>query len=65
MSEAEILFETIGRVALIRLNRPQALNALTYAMLADIRRLTARTIFFTFRPLVSFFPRFTSERGLV
>lgn len=42
MSEAEILFETIGRVALIRLNRPQALNALTYSMLADIRRLTAR-----------------------
>jgi enoyl-CoA hydratase/carnithine racemase len=39
MAEAEILFETRGRVALIRLNRPQALNALTYAMLADIRRL--------------------------
>jgi enoyl-CoA hydratase/carnithine racemase len=41
MSNAEILFETMGRVALIRLNRPQALNALTYAMLADIRRLVA------------------------
>ena len=41
MSDAEILFETMGRVALIRLNRPQALNALTYAMLADIRRLVA------------------------
>jgi enoyl-CoA hydratase/carnithine racemase len=41
MSEAEILFETMGRVALIRLNRPQALNALTYAMLADIRRLVS------------------------
>ena len=39
MSDAEILFETMGRVALIRLNRPQQLNALTYAMLADIRRL--------------------------
>src|SRR5579864_7028208 len=39
MSEAEILFETVGRVALIRLNRPGTLNALTYAMLADIRRL--------------------------
>ncbi len=39
MSDAEILFETMGRVALIRLNRPAALNALTYAMLADIRRL--------------------------
>jgi enoyl-CoA hydratase/carnithine racemase len=41
MSDAEILFETVGRVALIRLNRPQALNALTYGMLADIRRLVA------------------------
>ncbi|HVM99659.1 MAG TPA: enoyl-CoA hydratase-related protein [Caulobacteraceae bacterium] len=41
MSDADILFETMGRVALIRLNRPQALNALTYAMLADIRRLVA------------------------
>jgi enoyl-CoA hydratase/carnithine racemase len=39
MSDAEILFETMGRVALIRLNRPAALNALTFAMLADIRRL--------------------------
>ena len=39
MSDAEILFETMGRVALIRLNRPQQLNALTYAMLADVRRL--------------------------
>ena len=39
MSDAEILFETMGRVALIRLNRPQQLNALTHAMLADIRRL--------------------------
>jgi enoyl-CoA hydratase/carnithine racemase len=41
MSEAEILFETMGRVALIRLNRPQALNALTNGMLADIRRLVS------------------------
>src|SRR5580658_3596055 len=39
MADADILFETMGRVALIRLNRPQTLNALTYAMLADIRRL--------------------------
>jgi enoyl-CoA hydratase/carnithine racemase len=39
MSDADILFETMGRVALIRLNRPQQLNALTYRMLADIRRL--------------------------
>src|SRR5580698_3008481 len=41
MAEADILFETMGRVALIRLNRPQTLNALTYRMLADIRRLVA------------------------
>jgi enoyl-CoA hydratase/carnithine racemase len=40
MADADILFETMGRVALIRLNRPQTLNALTYGMLADIRRLT-------------------------
>lgn len=40
MADAEITFETMGRVALIRLNRPQQLNALTYRMLADIRRLT-------------------------
>src|SRR5579871_4182872 len=39
MADAEILFEIMGRVALIRLNRPQTLNALTYQMLADIRRL--------------------------
>jgi len=41
MADADILFETMGRVALIRLNRPQTLNALTMAMLADIRRLVA------------------------
>lgn len=41
MPDAEILFETMGRVALIRLNRPQQLNALTYRMLADIRRLVS------------------------
>src|SRR5580658_9337343 len=39
MADADILFETMGRVALIRLNRPQTLNALTFAMLRDIRRL--------------------------
>ena len=39
--EAEILHETMGRVALIRLNRPNALNALTYPMLAEIRRRVA------------------------
>ena len=42
MAEPEILFETMGRVGLIRLNRPGALNALTYPMLAEIRELTAR-----------------------
>ena len=41
MADAEILFETMGRVALIRLNRPQQLNALTYRMMADIRRLVS------------------------
>src|SRR5215471_1042146 len=39
--EAEIQHETMGRVALIRLNRPNALNALTYPMLAEIRRRVA------------------------
>jgi len=39
--DAEILHETMGRVALIRLNRPGALNALTYPMLAEIRRRVA------------------------
>lgn len=37
----EIVFEKLSRVALIRLNRPQALNALTYPMLAEIRRRVA------------------------
>ena len=41
MADAEILFETMGRVALIRLNRPQQLNALTYRMMTDIRRLVS------------------------
>jgi enoyl-CoA hydratase/carnithine racemase len=41
MADAEILFETMGRVALIRLNRPAQLNALTYRMMADIRRLVS------------------------
>ena len=42
MSASEIQFETMGRVALIRLNRPQALNALTLPMLAEIRELVGR-----------------------
>jgi enoyl-CoA hydratase/carnithine racemase len=39
VSAGEIQFETMGRVALIRLNRPRTLNALTVPMLADIREL--------------------------
>lgn len=39
---SEIQFETLGRVALIRLNRPERLNALTPAMLAEIRDLVGR-----------------------
>lgn len=39
---SDIQFETIGRVALIRLNRPQTLNALTLPMLAEIRELVRR-----------------------
>lgn len=42
MSSGEIQFETMGRVALIRLNRPQTLNALTLPMLAEIRQLVGR-----------------------
>jgi len=42
VSDAEVLFETVGRVALIRLNRPQTLNALTFQMLADIREQVKR-----------------------
>jgi enoyl-CoA hydratase/carnithine racemase len=42
MSAGEIQFETMGRVALIRLNRPQTLNALTMPMLAEIRQLVGR-----------------------
>jgi enoyl-CoA hydratase/carnithine racemase len=42
MAEAELHFETRGRVALITLARPAALNALTYAMLGEIRRLVVR-----------------------
>ncbi|HEY1879489.1 MAG TPA: enoyl-CoA hydratase-related protein [Caulobacteraceae bacterium] len=42
MSQGEIQFETMGRAALIRLNRPQTLNALTLPMLAEIRELVGR-----------------------
>ena len=38
MSYANILVETHGRVGLIRLNRPQALNALNAALIEDLNR---------------------------
>jgi enoyl-CoA hydratase/carnithine racemase len=39
---SDIQFETLGRVALIRLSRPQTLNALTLPMLGEIRELVRR-----------------------
>jgi 1,4-dihydroxy-2-naphthoyl-CoA synthase len=39
---SELQFETARRVALIRLNRPQTLNALTLPMLAQIREMVRR-----------------------
>ena len=33
MGDAEILFETRGKLGLVTLNRPKALNALTYGMI--------------------------------
>lgn len=45
VSEPEILFEIRGRLGLVTLNRPQALNALTFAMVraldAELRRWAA------------------------
>jgi enoyl-CoA hydratase/carnithine racemase len=38
MSEGVVLFETIGAVAWLRLNRPKAMNALNLAMLAELER---------------------------
>jgi len=38
MSYQNIIVETRGRVGLIRLNRPQALNALNSALIADVSR---------------------------
>ena len=38
MSYENIIVETRGRVGLIRLNRPQALNALNSALIADVSR---------------------------
>jgi len=40
MSET-IIVETHGRVGLIRLNRPQALNALNSALIRELLRLAA------------------------
>jgi len=42
MSAGDIQLEMMGRLALIRLNRPQVLNALTLPMLAEIRELVRR-----------------------
>ncbi len=41
MSYANILVETHGRVGLIRLNRPQALNALNAALIEDLNQALA------------------------
>jgi len=38
MSYENIIVETRGKVGLIRLNRPQALNALNSALVADVSR---------------------------
>ena len=38
MSEAVLLFETLGPVARLTLNRPKAMNSLNLAMLAELRR---------------------------
>lgn len=35
---ADILFETVGRIGLITLNRPKSLNALTHQMALDLER---------------------------
>jgi enoyl-CoA hydratase/carnithine racemase len=39
MSEAEILFEVKDGLGLITLNRPKALNALTYGMILDLEKV--------------------------
>src|SRR5438105_2189828 len=41
MSYATIVVETQGRVGVIRLNRPQALNALNAALIAELGRAIA------------------------
>ena len=35
----EILFETVNHVAFITLNRPAALNALSFEMITELRKL--------------------------
>ena len=42
MTDTTLLVETHGRVTLIRLNRPQALNALNSAVLADVTAALSR-----------------------
>ena len=36
MSDADVLFERDGHVGLITLNRPERLNAITTAMIAEL-----------------------------
>ena len=42
MSDADILFEHRGRLGLITLNRPRALNALTHDMILRLERQLQR-----------------------
>lgn len=39
---SDVLFRVVNRVALITLNRPAALNALSYAMIGELAALFAR-----------------------
>jgi enoyl-CoA hydratase len=41
-SEKEVLFETRGRLGLVTLNRPKALNALTLDMIGEMDPTLAR-----------------------